>query len=136
MYLSPSSDYSLLLESLTGYEPSTSVDKNGNGFETYIDRSPNGSNYAIWKVQFTMALKKDGVWGIVSGTKKAPEDNVRERERFTIRKHNLAEWRNSSDSESDVVGLVTCQALSAMNTNEADSWIIDSGATCHICDDR
>ena len=23
-----------------------------------------------------------------------------------------------------------------MDTNESDSWIIDSGATCHICNDR
>ena len=46
------------------------------------------------------------------------------------------EWRSNSDSQSDVIGLVTRQVLSAVDTNEADSWIIDSGATCHICNDR
>ena len=31
------------------------------------------------------------------------------------------EWRSNSDSESDVIGLVTRQVLSAVDTNEADS---------------
>ena len=35
-----------------------------------------GPNYATWKVQCTMALKKDGVWGIVSGTEEAPASDV------------------------------------------------------------
>lgn len=47
-----------------------------------------------------------------------------------------AEWRYSIDSESDVIGLMTRQVLSAVDSNEADCWIIDSGATCHICNDR
>ena len=46
------------------------------------------------------------------------------------------EWRSNSDSESDVIGLVTCQVLSTVDTNEADRWIIDPGTTCHICNDR
>ena len=45
----------------------------------------NGSNYATWKVQCTMALKKDRVWRIVSGTEVAPED-ARELERYNGRK--------------------------------------------------
>ena len=35
-----------------------------------------------------------------------------------------------------VIGLVTRQVLSAVDTNETDSWIVDSGATCHIYNDR
>ena len=32
----------------------------------------NGSNYGTWKVQCRMALVKDGLWSIVSGTETAP----------------------------------------------------------------
>ena len=43
---------------------------------------------------------------------------------------------NGTDSEENVIGLVTYHVLSAVETNETDSWIIDSGATCHICNNR
>ena len=33
----------------------------------------NGTNYPIWKVQCRMALIREGLWGIVAGTKKAPD---------------------------------------------------------------
>ena len=47
-----------------------------------------GSNYATWKVQCTMALKKDGVWSIVDGTEIAPGHTAaeKERERYKSRK--------------------------------------------------
>ena len=45
----------------------------------------NRSNYLTWKVQCTMALKKDGVWRIVSGTEEASED-ARELECYNRRK--------------------------------------------------
>ena len=34
----------------------------------------NWSNYATWKVQCRMALIRDGLWGIISGTENAPEE--------------------------------------------------------------
>ena len=40
--------------------------------------SLTGPNYATWKVQCTVALKK-GVWSIVSGTEAAPAENTKER---------------------------------------------------------
>ncbi len=42
----------------------------------------------------------------------------------------------TSDSESDV-GLVTSHVLAAEGTRSSnmDYWIVDSGATCHICND-
>lgn len=43
-----------------------------------------GPNFATWKVQCTMALKKDGLWGIVSGREETPE-GARERECFAGR---------------------------------------------------
>ena len=33
----------------------------------------NGSNYNTWKIQCKMALLKQQLWGIVSGTETAPE---------------------------------------------------------------
>ena len=33
----------------------------------------NGTNYPTWKLQCRMALMKDGLWGIVSGTEAAPD---------------------------------------------------------------
>ena len=33
----------------------------------------NGSNYLTWKVQCRMALIKDGLWNIVSGSEVAPD---------------------------------------------------------------
>ncbi len=33
----------------------------------------NGENYSTWKVQCRMALIKEGVWGLVSGTEAEPD---------------------------------------------------------------
>ena len=32
----------------------------------------NGKNYPAWKVQFRLALMKEGLWNIVDGTEAAP----------------------------------------------------------------
>ena len=34
----------------------------------------NGENYSMWKVQCRMALMKEGLWGLVSGTEPEPAD--------------------------------------------------------------
>ena len=34
----------------------------------------NESNYGTWRIQCRMALTKDGLWGIVSGTEAAPAE--------------------------------------------------------------
>ena len=37
----------------------------------------NGRNYPTWKVQCRMALMKESLWGIISGTEETPgEDNA------------------------------------------------------------
>ena len=48
-----------------------------------------GPNYATRKVQCTMALKKDEVWGIESGTEEAPAGDAdpKEMERYATRRH-------------------------------------------------
>ena len=52
----------------------------------------NGSNYPTWKVQCRMALMKDGLWGIVSGTEvDSGEDQVDAHRKFlTKRDRSLA----------------------------------------------
>ena len=37
------------------------------------------SNYPTWKVQCQMALKRDGLWNIVSGSETAPDTSEAER---------------------------------------------------------
>ena len=44
-----------------------------------------GENYATWKVQCRMALVRDGLWGIVSGTETVP-DPGQERQKFLARR--------------------------------------------------
>ncbi len=39
----------------------------------------NGSNYGTWKVQCRMALVKDGLWSIVSGSETAPASTEAEK---------------------------------------------------------
>ena len=47
----------------------------------------NGKNHLTWKVQCQMALMKDSVWDIVSGTEEAPgEDNADARRKFMARR--------------------------------------------------
>lgn len=46
----------------------------------------NGKNYATWKVQCRMALIKDSLWGIVSGTETAREEDAEARKRFIARR--------------------------------------------------
>ena len=46
-----------------------------------------GKNYPTWKVQCKMALMKDSLWGIVSGTEKLARDaNADTQKKFEARK--------------------------------------------------
>ena len=47
----------------------------------------NGRNYPTWKVQCRIALMKESLWGIISGTEETPgEDNVDTRRKFMARR--------------------------------------------------
>lgn len=37
----------------------------------------NGSNYPTWKVQYLMALVREGLWGTVTGTETIPAADMR-----------------------------------------------------------
>ena len=54
-------------------------------------------------------------------------------QRHGANKANVKRSGNSSDSES--VGLIVRHALSTCVTSRCDSWIVDSGATCHMSND-
>ena len=41
--------------------------------------------------------------------------------------------RDSSSSDGDCVGLMVNHVLSANSTGPLNKWIVDSGATCHMC---
>ena len=41
--------------------------------------------------------------------------------------------RDSSSSDSESAGLLVDYAMSARTKRRSDSWIVDSGATCHMC---
>ena len=41
--------------------------------------------------------------------------------------------RDSSSSDSESAGMLVCHVLSVSAKNRSDSWIVDSGATCHMC---
>ena len=43
-----------------------------------------GANYPTWKVQCKMSLMKDGLWGIVDGSKRAPSTNDSVYSKFCI----------------------------------------------------
>ena len=53
-------------------------------------------------------------------------------------KANKVEVRPKEDSSSsdETIGLVACHALSASDTKPVENWIVDSGATCHMCTDK
>ena len=46
----------------------------------------NSSNYSTWKIQCKMALVKEGLWGIVSGTEMAPTEGTEQQAKFAARK--------------------------------------------------
>ena len=41
----------------------------------------------------------------------------------------------SDDSSDESIGLVACHAV-ATNSDGSNAWLVDSGATCHMCNDR
>ena len=43
--------------------------------------------------------------------------------------------QDSSSSDSETAGLIVSHALSASSSSEQNTWIVDSGATCHMCHD-
>ena len=50
--------------------------------------------------------------------------------------HKVATTAVKEDSSSESSGLIVRHALSASKSNEQHVWIIDSGATSHMCRDK
>ena len=49
----------------------------------------NSTNYSTWKIQCKMALIKEGLWGIVNGTERAPTENADQHARFAARRDKV-----------------------------------------------
>lgn len=63
--------------------------------------------------------------------------NTSQKETRNKLKANKAEVRrrDSSSSESDCIGLMVNHMMSASSSSRTKDWIVDSGATCHMCND-
>ena len=48
-------------------------------------------------------------------------------------KGEISESNAYEDSDSENTGLIASHALSVLSPNEQCIWIMDSGATCHMC---
>ena len=62
-----------------------------------------------------------------AGVKKERKEMKREVNKIEVKP------RVGSNSDSDIVGLVTCHVLMVGSTSQSDYWIADSNTTCHIC---
>ena len=62
----------------------------------------NGTNYPSWKVQCRMALIREGLWGIVAGTEKAPD---------AANADKLAKFKGRSDRALATIVLAVDPAL-------------------------
>lgn len=68
-------------------------------------------------------------------SEKKPEGTKVKKEKKTMKQR--AQQVQARRSDSNTVGLATCHVLSVNTSYESkDAWIIDSGATCHICNNR
>ena len=76
------------LTPLTGYGASTRMAES----KMSVTIVPlNGANYSTWKIQCRMALVRDRLWGIVSGTETEPTEGGDRRSNFLARRdHALA----------------------------------------------
>ena len=73
--------------------------------------------------------------------RKFAQETTNDREKTKSVKHRAntveTKQRDSSSSDSESIGLVVRHALPvSLNAGSHDSWIVDSGATCHMCNDR
>ena len=70
-------------------------------------------------------------------TRQSSVDTVKTKDKQREKKHVINKVEvTESDSESDIGLVTTSQVLAAKHTLKPNHWIIDSGATCHICNDE
>ena len=75
---------------------------------------------------------------VVCERTRAKSDSAQKDKQKMKQKAHKVEGRQvySSSSESESVGLVVRHALSASSSNQLNSWIVHSGATCHMCNNK
>ena len=70
-------------------------------------------------------------------TRQSSVNTVKTKDKQREKKHVINKVEvTESDSESDIGLVTTSQVLVAKGTLKPNHWIIDSGATCHICNDE
>ena len=70
-------------------------------------------------------------------TRESSVDTVKTKDKQREKKHVINKVEvTESDSESDIGLVTTSQVLVAKGTLNPNHWIIDSEATCHICNDE
>ena len=63
-------------------------------------------------------------------------EQVQKLRKYTKHRAHNTETKNRESGDSDTdVGLIVTHALSVGATNTSGDWVVDSGATCHICND-
>lgn len=65
---------------------------------------------------------------------RSEQNDEKQSQKGSKQKSNKAEVKRKNDNEC--VGLVVSQALSVKSGEKMNSWIVDSGATCHMCNNR
>ena len=64
------------------------------------------------------------------------QSSKRVTQRVKHKVHKTKATRRNSSSSSESVGVVVTHALSTSATDTVDRWIVDSGATCHMTNNR
>ena len=70
-------------------------------------------------------------------TRQSSVDTVKTKDKQREKKHVINKVEvMESDSESNIGLVTTSRVLAAKGKLKLNHWIIDSGATCHICNDE
>ena len=73
---------------------------------------------------------------LMKDNKKRPENKNKGKFQPPHKANNAHASRDSSDSECDYFGLSANHVLLVSDSISNKSWIIDSGASCHMCNDK
>lgn len=76
-------------------------------------------------------------WNCVERERAQTKSSQKDKRKVKQKAHKVEVRQvDSSSSESESIGLVVRHALSASSFSQLDSWIMDSGATCHMCNNK
>ena len=88
----------------------------------------------IWSNLYTCFFLISEIYFNNFRNNKVQQRNFKENANFSEKRTHVRRESSSSD-DFDVGMVVVSHALSSINSVERKEWIIDSGATCHMCND-